>query len=104
VESGDANATMLESIGAYQDVGWLQKCHLFPGATGPETRADHVNTTGRGGGGPSLGTLDDGQSRQQAWSLHCYPSGEVPNDGSVFAIVSDAAMMNDNVIPIDLLV
>jgi hypothetical protein len=50
VESGDANATMLESIGAYQDVGWLQKCHLFPGATGPETRVDQVNTTEQGGG------------------------------------------------------
>jgi hypothetical protein len=46
VESGDADVIMVESSGACEYVGWLQKCHFLPGATGSEAGADRANAVG----------------------------------------------------------
>jgi hypothetical protein len=50
VKLGDADVTMLKSVGAYEDVGCLRQCHLLPGTSSLETGDDRANAIGGGGG------------------------------------------------------
>jgi hypothetical protein len=40
MESDGVDVTMLKGVGDFEDVRWLQQCHLFPGKADLETGDD----------------------------------------------------------------